>query len=164
MSDRVENFRDFLKGEGLKLTHQRETILRRVLKVDAHFSAEELFDLLREQSSGISKATVYRTLSLLVEAKLLDALDFERGHMLYERATKEAHHDHLICVACKKIFEFHNEEIERLQEQIAEKYDFEMVSHTHQIYGLCGHCRRKGAAAPGGARKRAGRSRRMASP
>lgn len=144
MSDEFDTFRDFLKEHGLKLTAQRETILRRTLQIDKHFSAEELFEVLRRENRGISKATVYRTLALLVEANLLDALDFDRGHMLYERATHgEAHHDHLICVRCKRIFEFHCEEIEVLQDQITQRYDFEMVSHTHQIYGVCGRCRRQ---------------------
>lgn len=142
--EELELFRDFLKARGHKLTHQRETILRRTLQINEHFSAEQLFELLRSESKGISKATVYRTLALLVEAKLLDALDFDRGFLLYERSTHEAHHDHLICVRCKRIFEFHNEEIEKLQEQIATRYDFEMVSHTHHIYGLCGRCRSEG--------------------
>jgi len=143
VSDELETFREFLKDHGLKLTAQRGAILARTLQIDEHFSAEELFEVLRRESRGISKATVYRTLALLVEAELLDARDFDRGHMLYERATHEAHHDHLICVRCKRIFEFHCEEIEQLQEQISQRYDFEMVSHTHHIYGVCGRCRRQ---------------------
>ncbi len=144
MSDELERFREFLKQRGHKLTQQRESILRRIQRIDEHFSAEELFEVLRREARGISKATVYRTLSLLVEANVLDAVDFERGHMLYEKASQQAHHDHLICVACKQILEFHHEEIERLQEQVARRYDFSMVSHTHQIYGVCGRCRRSG--------------------
>ena len=143
MTEPITIFQEFLKKQGQKLTQQREAILQRVLLVDEHFSAEDLFELLRKENRGISKATVYRTLSLLVEAQLLDSLDFERGHMLYELHTKgDSHHDHLICITCKRIFEFHNEEIERLQEEVAKRYDFEMVSHTHQIYGVCGRCKR----------------------
>jgi Fur family ferric uptake transcriptional regulator len=160
----IEQFQAFLKQEGQKLTQQRELILNRVMEIDEHFSAEELFELLRNDNSGISKATVYRTLSLLVDADLLDALDFERGHMLYERhAGGEHHHDHLICITCKRIFEFHNDEIERLQVEVAKRYDFEMVSHTHQIYGVCGRCRRQGAevADQPGRKRRSRRSPRI---
>ena len=144
MADDFETFCAVLKEKGLKLTNQREVVLRRILELDKHFSAEELFDDLRRENRNISKATVYRTLARLVEAKLLVALDFDRGHLLYERAHHDAsaHHDHLICLHCKRIFEFHSAEIERLQEQIASHFEFRMVSHTHQIYGICGRCAR----------------------
>ncbi|MGE0709192.1 MAG: Fur family transcriptional regulator [Planctomycetota bacterium] len=141
----LDHFRDFLKDRGLKLTQQRLTILERALGSERHFSAEELSDQVRGEEQRISKATVYRTLALLVEAGMLDTHDFERGHTVYERAAHgKAHHDHLICVACDSVFEFHNEEIERLQLQVASRFDFAMVSHTHQIYGVCGRCRAKG--------------------
>ncbi len=152
----IEVFQEFLREQGQKLTHQRGAILKRILAVDVHFSAEDLFETLR--GDGISKATVYRTLSLLVEAGILDALDFERGHMLYERRNQgEHHHDHLVCLSCKQIFEFHDEEIERLQEIIAQKHDFKVVSHTHHIYGECGSCRREGKSDASPRERRASR-------
>lgn len=141
MSVEVAEFQEFLKQKQLKLTSQREAILKRALRTRKHFSAEELFEALREEKSGISKATVYRTLSLLVEAGLLAEHDFERGHKLYERATHQCHHDHLICISCQRIIEFQNEEIERLQEEVAERHGFAMISHTHQIFGRCQRCR-----------------------
>lgn len=144
MNGEADTFQRHLKTQGLKLTSQRATILERVLTIRKHFSAEELFESLREDTQGISKATVYRTLALLVEAQLLDEHDFERGHKLYERATNRAHHDHLICVSCNRIVEFHNDSIEELQEQIARTHEFEMVSHTHQIFGVCPRCQREG--------------------
>lgn len=144
----MEYFRRFLKDRGLKLTQQRLTILERALDVDKHFSAEELFEMLRADKQRISKATVYRTLALLVDAHLLDTHDFERGHQVYERAARgKAHHDHLICISCDTVLEFHNEVIEQQQEQVAARFDFRMVSHTHQIYGICGRCQRKGITA-----------------
>ncbi|MEZ6184425.1 MAG: Fur family transcriptional regulator [Planctomycetota bacterium] len=142
--DPIETFQRYLRNQGLKLTTQRERIVRRVLKITKHFSAEELFDLLRKERSRISKATVYRTLSLLVEARLLAEHDFELGHKLYEKSHRDEHHDHLICVACRAIFEFHNHEIERLQEEVAESHDFAITYHTHQIFGTCSEYHRTG--------------------
>lgn len=142
--DELEHFRSFLKQRGHKLTQQRDVILRRVLEIDRHFSAEDLLADFQGSDQGISKATVYRTLALLVDAGVLEALDFERGHMLYERASARHHHDHLVCLACHRIDEFHDEEIERLQEQIARRYGFATVSHTHHIYGVCRRCQEKG--------------------
>lgn len=144
----AETFQRFLRTQGLKLTSQRAAILERALSMRKHFSAEELYESLRADTRGISKATVYRTLLLLVQARLLEEHDFERGHKLYERATNRAHHDHLICVTCGRIVEFHSEEIERIQDQVATAHEFEMVSHTHQIFGVCPRCRREGAPRP----------------
>lgn len=154
--DEADTFQRFLRTQGLKLTSQRGAILERVLTIRKHFSAEELFESLRAETQGISKATVYRTLALLVQAGLLDEHDFERGHKLYERAGNHAHHDHLICVSCSKIVEFHNDEIEALQEQVAREHGFETVSHTHQIFGVCPRCKREGG---GRARRAASRPR-----
>lgn len=139
MSSEAETFQRFLRTRGLKLTTQRQAILDRALTLRKHFSAEDLFDDLRG-ARGISKATVYRTIALLVEAELLDEHDFERGHKVYERASPRAHHDHLICVKCNRIIEFHDAEIERLQEQVARAQGFEVVWHTHQIFGVCPRC------------------------
>jgi Fur family ferric uptake transcriptional regulator len=135
----AETFQRFLRTRGLKLTVQRQAVLDRALTMRKHFSAEELFDGLKG-TRGISKATVYRTIALLVEADLLDEHDFERGHKLYERASPRAHHDHLICVKCSRIIEFHDAEIERRQEAVAIAHDFEVVSHTHQLFGTCARC------------------------
>lgn len=138
MNGEANEFERFLRGKQLKLTGQRETILKRVMRTRKHFSAEELADALK--ADKISKATVYRTLALLVEAGILAEHDFERGHKLYERATQQCHHDHLICVSCQRIIEFHNDVIERLQEEIAARHEFKIVSHTHQIFGRCARC------------------------
>jgi Fur family ferric uptake transcriptional regulator len=136
-------FTAFLRKKGLKLTNQRRDILVRVLAVPKHFSAEELLLAIRREDSSVSKATVYRTLALLVESHLLEAVDFERGYKLYERALGHMHHDHLICTGCGKIVEFHDEEIERAQQAVAELHEFEVTWHTHKLYGLCAACQRK---------------------
>jgi Fur family ferric uptake transcriptional regulator len=136
----VETFQRFLRTQGLKLTTQRHAILERVLALSKHFSADELHEGLRDEK-GISKATIYRTLLLLVQAQILDEHEFGQGHTVYERASARAHHDHLICVRCGRIVEFENDEIERIQEAVAREHDFEMVSHTHQIFGVCPRCR-----------------------
>ena len=137
--DDVELFSEFLRKRNLKLTSQREAILQGAEQIKKHFSAEELFDRLRAEDQGISKATVYRTLSLLVEAELLEEHDFERGHKVYEYSVREPHHDHLICQECHLIVEFHNEQIEEIQREIASANGFSLVSHTHQLFAACHH-------------------------
>ena len=142
MQKATETFKVFLQGKGLKLTRQREVLVERALELDRHFSAEELSTQMRGEAPRISKATTYRTLSLLVEAGLLEILDVEPGRRLYERAAQETHHDHLICISCKQISEFFDPGIEELQREIVKRFDFELLSHTHQLYGVCSRCRR----------------------
>lgn len=144
----IEAFRQFLKHRDLKLTVQRNIIFQRILREDKHFSAEELFEALRREKRSISKATVYRTLQLLVEARLLDQVDFDRGFKLYERTLGHKHHDHLICVECSRVVEFHDEELEDVQMTVVRRYDFDMISHTHKIYGICSECRDRGVTVP----------------
>jgi Fur family ferric uptake transcriptional regulator len=142
-------FTDFLKGRGLKLTAQRRKVLARTLAEPKHFSAEQLLSDLKREDASISKATVYRTLALLVEAHLLDSVDFERGYKLYERAHGH-HHDHLICTECNRIVEFHDEAIEAAQHAVARAHDFEVLWHTHKLYGRCQDCRDRVASSRAG--------------
>jgi Fur family ferric uptake transcriptional regulator len=163
----VESFTEFLKRRGLKLTAQRRRILVRALEEPNHFSAEKLLNDLRREDASTSKATVYRTLALLTEALLLDSVDFERGYRLYERATLgHEHHDHLICTECDRVVEFHDEKIEKAQGEVAKAHDFEVLWHTHKLYGRCSECRarstrRQAPRAP--ATKAAGRPSRKRS-
>ncbi|MCG3175197.1 MAG: Ferric uptake regulation protein [Candidatus Omnitrophica bacterium] len=133
-------FTDYLKQKDLKLTSQRRTILRRAMEAEGHFGAEELLDLCRREDSSISKATVYRTLALLKEARLLEEQDFGRGRMVYERSLGHGHHDHFICIRCGKILEFENNKIERLQDEEADKIDFQIVYHSLKLFGFCRDC------------------------
>lgn len=139
----MEAFQTYLRKRGLKMTAQRRVVVDTIFETDEHFSVENLQDVLKGERAGISKATIYRTLTLLVEAKLLDAVDFDQGHRLYERTVGHGHHDHLICLECRRIIEFVSEEIERIQDRVADAHEFRIINHTHKIYGLCGSCRRK---------------------
>ena len=130
-----------LKEKGLKFTEQRKRLLEKALLHHKHFSAEELYESLRRKHAGISQATVYRTLKLLVDNQVLDVHDFDRGFRLYESRLGRQHHDHLICLRCKRITEFENPAIESEQEKVARRYHFKILSHSHKIYGLCFKCR-----------------------
>lgn len=133
-------FSAFLEGKDLKLTSQRRTILRRGLEASGHFSADRLLELSRKADSTISKATVYRTLALLKECKILEEHDFGEGKKLYERAQGRKHHDHFVCIRCGKILEFENEPIEKLQDAEAKKHKFQVVYHSLKLFGFCRGC------------------------
>ena len=131
----------FLKEQGFKLTAQRREAVAQALSRHRHFSAEELYEELKKRQAGISRATVYRTLRLLAEHDLLEVHDFDRGYRLYESRLGRHHHDHLICLKCRRIVEFENEAIEKEQEKVALRRHFKILSHSHKVYGLCQSCR-----------------------
>ncbi len=133
-------FLEFLRKKDLKFTSQRELILKAAFTGHRHFTADQLFDEVRKKDRTISRATVYRTLSLLVDANLLDASDFERGQLFYERKFGYEHHDHLVCIDCGKIIEFRDSEIEKMQDQVTNKFGFKLLYHRHQLFGRCRQC------------------------
>ena len=141
-------------GEGLlnslKLRRPREVIVEKILsaKVGEHFSADELWERLRKKDKRVSKATVYRTLNLLVEKKVVEEHDFGKGQKYYERMLERPHHDHLICIHCGRIIEFESAKIEHLQEEIAEGENFVIAYHSHKLFGACSRCHRKKKMAP----------------
>lgn len=136
-----KNFEEFLKAQGLKMTHPRTMVVREALGFKGHFTADDLWIRVQERDRRASKATVYRTLQLLTKSRLVEPRDFEQGRLYYEQMVNHAHHDHLICLECGKITEFENPEIEKLQDEIAMRYHFEIVSHSHKLYGICPRCR-----------------------
>ena len=140
LQEAERSFSDFLEKKSLKLTSQRRAILRQALGAPHHFSAEVLLKLAKKADSTISKATVYRTLALLKEGKILEEQDFGEGKMLYEMALGHKHHDHFICIRCGNILEFENDEIEALQESEAQKKDFRVVYHSLKLFGFCKNC------------------------
>src|SRR3989338_3578320 len=132
-------FTAFLEKKDLKLTSQRRTILRQAMR-DGHFSAETMLDFSKKEDPTISKATVYRTLALLKESRVLEEQDFGDGKKLYERAQGRKHHDHMICIKCGRIIEFENDPIERLQDSEAKKHRFKIVYHSLKLFGFCRNC------------------------
>lgn len=139
-----KRFEHYLTAKGLKLTAQRSRIFERAFATHEHFSAETLYDWLRqEKGPPVSRATVYRTLNLLQEGGFIDSFEAAAGQLVYEHILGHRHHDHLICVECGRIEEFHDERIERLQEEIAGQRGFDLVKHSHRLLGHCPPCRRK---------------------
>ena len=134
-------FSGFLEQKDLKLTNQRRTILRQSFQAGGHFSADELLGYCKKVDPTISKATVYRTLSLLKGSRILEEQDFGDGKKLYERAQGRRHHDHFVCVRCGGIIEFENDSIEHLQDVEAKKRRFQVVYHSLKLFGFCERCR-----------------------
>lgn len=139
-----QRFKDYLVSKGLKLTPERQTIFRRVFDTHKHFEAEDLLLSLRQDHQRVSKATIYRTLTLLVKSGHLREVIFGEKHSHYEHVHGNEHHDHLICSGCDKIMEFKDETIESLQDEVCAKFRFKPESHRMQIHGLCEDCQKAG--------------------
>ncbi len=130
----------YLKKNGLRLTNQRQLIAQHFFQADGHLDMESLYTLVKLQDSSVGQATVYRTLRVLVESGLANQSTFGGASARYEVADGQ-HHDHLICVTCNKIIEFHHESIERLQDEVAEAHGFVLESHKMELFGQCANCR-----------------------
>ena len=121
--------------KGLRITEQRRTIARILSEAEDHPDVEALHARASAIDSGISIATVYRTVRLFEEAGILERHEFGDGRSRYEAAS-DAHHDHLIDVETGKVIEFVDEELEALQRRIAEKLGFRLVDHRMELYGV----------------------------
>src|SRR5262252_10017061 len=136
----------YMIQHGLKHTRQRSLIIDTFFATGGHLSVEEVLSKVREQDSKVSMATVYRTMKLLSECGLAHARNFGDGQTRYEAAVGRHHHDHLICTQCGTIVEFENDRIETLQEMVARRHGFRVISHKMELYGLCRNCQRLASA------------------
>ncbi|MBI5559992.1 MAG: transcriptional repressor [Deltaproteobacteria bacterium] len=139
-SGRITILNDYLEKKGLKSTQQRYDIADAFFKTTAHVSLDELLRRVRRRNPDIGYATVYRTMRLLTESGLALARQFGDGQTRYENVPEDGHHDHIICLRCSKIYEFHNRKIEELQEDVAKKMGFEVIRHKLELYGYCRDC------------------------
>ena len=132
---RVSSLQELCIQRGMKMTDQRRVIAEVLSESDDHPDVEQVYNRSVEIDPRISIATVYRTVRLFEEAGLLDRLDFGDGRARYEQ-TSDDHHDHLIDVKSGKIIEFHDEEVEALQLQVAKKLGYKLVGHRMELFGV----------------------------
>ena len=142
----LDELKRILKEKQLKFTQQRELVLKALFENKGHFSPEELHRLIQKKNpdTRVGIATVYRTLTLLEEEGLADSISFGKEGKRYEIGLKK-HHDHLICTHCGTIIEFFDETIEKRQEEVARRFDFQMTDHAMKIIGICKECREREA-------------------
>ena len=125
-----------LKKAGLKVTRSRCKILEIFQSSpDEHYTADKLKDLLADSGETIGLATIYRVLTQLEMADLIQKNNFDDNQSAYE--IKKSHHDHLICTKCGNIIEFVNSDLEKLQERISKEYNFSLESHVMTLFGSC---------------------------
>jgi Fur family ferric uptake transcriptional regulator len=127
---------------GVRATRQRAAIASLLEKLDEFRSAQELHDELRRRGEGIGLTTVYRTLQQIGAAGLVDTMRSVTGESLYRRCSED-HHHHLVCRACGSTVEVQGRQVESWAAEVAREHGFSDVSHTIEIFGLCGACTAK---------------------
>lgn len=133
----TEIFRDFLKRSKYRITPERFEVLSAALEYDGHFGADELYIVMKNSKSRVSRATVYNTLELLAQCDLLSKRNFGDNLTRFESNFKRQTHDHLICVECGKILEFSDTRIRKIPEEICENFEFDFDSYSFNIFGRC---------------------------
>lgn len=123
-----------LKKEGLRYTLQRQAVWDEIRQKTEHRDVEDIYQQLRNNNINVSRATLYRTIDVLVKNKMVRKMDVGEGKSLYEPRLDDDHHDHMICVDTGKIIEFYDEELETLQETIAKEHGYKIVRHVHQLF------------------------------
>jgi len=130
-------FRSFLKAGKNRITPERFEVLEAALEYEGHFGADDLYVLMKNSNSRVSRATVYKTLELLAQCELLSKRNFGDNINRFESSFKRQVHDHLICVDCGKIIEFADSRIKQLPEEISENLGFNFESYSFNIFGRC---------------------------
>lgn len=149
MSISQENFKKMLKEKGLKVTNQRLLVLEVLAEHrDKHMTAEDIYELVKEDYPDIGLATIYRTVQLLLEMQLVDRINLDDGCARYEigelsLGEAKHHHHHLICKTCGKVLPFKDDLLEELESHIEEATGFHVLDHELKFYGQCQECQKK---------------------
>jgi len=141
-SEIVKDFKKFIKKKGLKYTSEREEILREILKSKQHFNVDELYIKLRKKGSKVSKASVYRTIPLLIEAGYIQEVYRQDAKSYYELTLDKIPHLHFICIKCKKVNEIIDNCLVELIQKHAKKEDYLPLTYHLEIFGVCSECRK----------------------
>ncbi|RDW19128.1 transcriptional repressor [Oceanobacillus arenosus] len=143
MEHRIERIKKQLHSESYKLTPQREATLRVLLeREEDHLSAEDVYLLVKEKSPEIGLATVYRTLELLSELKIVDKINFGDGVSRYDlrkEGAKHFHH-HLVCIECGSVEEIVNDLLEDVEKIVQSEWGFQVQDHRLTFHGICKQC------------------------
>lgn len=136
----MEVLRGELRERELPFTHQRESVARVLFESTRHLSADEVAEELRERGEQIGKATVYRTLALLVELGLATEHDFDEGFRRYQMQIGAAKYDHMICTACGSVTPFRHTSLDEALSEVAADAEFSAITRQIKVFGTCHAC------------------------
>ncbi|TWU09175.1 Ferric uptake regulation protein [Symmachiella macrocystis] len=135
-------FREYLMTQGMRLTTERETIVREVFASHEHFDADQLVSRLNQRTDGkrVSRSTVYRALAQLKDSGLLRAVARPNDREVYEHDYGYPQHDHLICKECGDLIEFVDDSLNEMLSRVAAQNGFRISAHRLEVYGKCANC------------------------
>lgn len=142
-ADEISKLKENLKAKGYKLTPQRRAIVDSIVSSEGkHLTAEEIYDIVKEDCPEIGLATVYRTIAMLEELGIVSRLDLGDNISRYELVHEEENHQHhhLICNNCSKVIEVEGDLLDLLEQNIEEKYKFKIKDHSVKFFGICDEC------------------------
>jgi Fur family ferric uptake transcriptional regulator len=129
---------ELLRERGNRITPQRRAILRIIRERAGHLSADEIYDLARREIPRLSLSTVYRTLDLLKELDLVTELHLAGNHYRYEAQSDQ--HEHLVCLSCGEVIEFHCDHCAAMHQELSDKYGFQITGSRVELFGYCHEC------------------------
>ncbi|MGA2867364.1 MAG: transcriptional repressor [Verrucomicrobiota bacterium] len=141
-----QRFLEYLSQQRLRLTAQRRVIIDTAFGTDQHFTAEQLLAWSRRRDKSVSRATVYRTLPLLLASGLVGEMDFGKDRKYYDpNYAEHPHHNHIICLECEKIVEFQSEKLAQLENEISQRLGFSVQTRRMLVTANCEEFRKLGA-------------------
>ncbi len=139
----IEIFKEYIRRKGLRFTPEREIIVREIFEIHDHFDVDELYLRLRNKGKKLSKASIYRTLPLLIDCGLIQEVYHEDGHMHYEHVYGHEPHAHVRCLECRKVEEFTDHRIKEIEEHITKEFGYRLTGLRFELLGYCPDCLKK---------------------
>jgi Fur family ferric uptake transcriptional regulator len=141
LKEETELFYSYLRQNGLKKTYQKDLILETFLNTEGHLSVEDIYALVKKRDRKVGVVTVFRTLKSLTACGIAREITLGDGLTRFEHSYHHPHHHHIVCTECHRAIEFVCPELERIQNDIIQRYHFQPIHHRFQTYGICEDCR-----------------------
>jgi Fur family ferric uptake transcriptional regulator len=141
LKEETELFYSYLRQNGLKKTYQKDLILETFLNTEGHLSVEDIYALVKKRDKKVGVVTVFRTLKSLTACGIAREITLGDGLTRFEHSYHHPHHHHIVCTECHRAIEFVCPELERIQDDIIQRYHFQPIHHRFQTYGICEDCR-----------------------